>query len=774
MGSRGPNGQQDAPTVTARSSGESREKSTPPATNHTRFGVVLPLCVIVALAILCIVIAALTSAQRANDIAVEHEREMFENALTSYGESSLRKLKTVIAPNEGENQSAPANLERIIQRVRSAYKTMFDHDFVLVTDSNGNLVHCLINTDDANPEMLPQAFAEIAPMLTYLRGLDGAAPERITWLVQPGRFADGTIAGEAAYLQTLSSGVSVIVSIAIESGNALKPGGDESPAVLALQVVDDALLAEISNRLQLDHLHWIGNEPVPASDYVFNLRGQHGQHVARFVWTPQRPAAEVLNSVLPFITIAIVGFAFLTAYVLRYMRRTAAAIAAGEDRLRHLALHDPLSGLPNRACFGEALESTIVRVRQGGPPTAMLYLDLDHFKDVNDTLGHSIGDELIRSVTQRLANTLRGDDLVARLGGDEFAIITTASADHALLQSIARRIIAALCAPYMVGGNTIVIGASIGIVVIDRNSSARATDLMRYADMALYRAKNEGRNRACIYDHVMDADLIRRKQLEQDLRNAIENDELHVVYQPVVNASGEKIVGVEALARWSHPERGFISPVEFIPLAEHSGLIIELGEWVLRRACHDGKAWPKLSVAVNVSPVQFRQADFVEAVERVLAETGFDPKRLELEVTESTLIGNVEIAESAMLRLKALGIRFALDDFGTGYSSLHYLRRFPFDKLKIDRSFVLSIEKTADAAAIVHAIVSLGRGLGMKVTAEGVETAEQHLFLRAAGVHFMQGYRFSKPCSAADIGVLLKTPSAFRGIDPSAVAAMAS
>ena len=760
--------------MTAQSSGESREKSTPAVSNHTRLGVVLPLCIIVALAIVCIVIAALTSAQRANDVAVEHEKEMFENAIAYRGEWSLRKLKTVIAPNEGENQTAPANLERVIQRVRSASKTLFDHDFILVADSAGNLVHSLINADAANPEMLPAAFAEIAPMLTYLRGRDGAAPERIAWLVEPKRFADGTIAGEAAYLQTLSNGTPVIVSIAIESGDGSIPGGSESPAVLALQFVDDALLSEIGSRLQLEHLRWTQDQAVPAGDFVYDLRGEHGQLVARFAWTPQRPAAAVLNSVLPFITIAIIGFAFLTAFVLRYMRRTTAAIAAGEDRLRHLALHDPLSGLPNRTYFGEALESTIVRVRQGGPPTAVFYLDLDHFKDVNDTLGHSIGDELIRSVTQRLANTLRGDDLVARLGGDEFAIITTASADHALLQSIARRIISTLCAPYMVGGNTIVIGASIGIVVIDQHSGARAADLMRYADMALYRAKNEGRNRACIYDNVMDADLIRRKQLEQDLRAAIENDQLDVAYQPVVNASGEKIVGVEALARWSHPERGFISPVEFIPLAEHSGLIIELGEWILRRACRDGKAWPKLSVAVNVSPVQFRQADFVETVERVLAETGFDPKRLELEVTESTLIGNVEIAETAMLRLKALGVRLALDDFGTGYSSLHYLRRFPFDKLKIDRSFVLSIEKAADAAAIVHAIVSLGRGLGMKVTAEGVETAEQHLFLRAAGVHFMQGFRFSKPCSAADISVFIKTPSAFRGIEPSAVAAMAS
>jgi predicted signal transduction protein with EAL and GGDEF domain len=328
-----------------------------------------------------------------------------------------------------------------------------------------------------------------------------------------------------------------------------------------------------------------------------------------------------------------------------------------------------------------------------------------------------------------------------------------------------------VCAPYAIGAHTIVIGASIGIAVIDQRSGGSA-DIMRYADMALYRAKNEGRNRACIYDAVMDADLSKRKLVEQDLRETIENDRLSVLYQPVFNAGGDKIVGVEALARWHHPTRGFIPPSEFIPIAEHSGLIIDLGANVLRQACIDGMRWPGISVSVNVSPLQFRRLDFVSMVERILNETGFDPSRLELELTETTLLGNVESAEAAMRRLKALGVKFALDDFGTGYSSLLYLRRFPFDKLKIDRSFVLSIEKAADAAAIVHAVVSLGRGLGMKVTAEGVETAEQHLFLRAAGVHYMQGYRFSKPVEAAGIASWIAKPRVYRSIEGDAKAAL--
>jgi diguanylate cyclase (GGDEF)-like protein len=516
------------------------------------------------------------------------------------------------------------------------------------------------------------------------------------------------------------------------------------------RLIDDEVLAEIASQSQLRNLRVVTGEHLPDDDHADEMVDPDERPIARFAWTPQKRGAEIVASVIPFVSIAFFGFLLLAAFVVRQMRRSARTIASTEKRLRYLAMHDPLCGLPNRIYFSERLEDMIQRVRGGGEPAAVFYIDLDHFKDVNDLLGHPVGDELIVAVATRLSRVMRESDVVARLGGDEFSVIKTMNSEAAALHAVADRIIAALCTPYALAYQSIVIGASVGIAVID-NGALEAPDVMRHADMALYRAKNEGRNRACIYDAAMDAHLVQRKLLQDDLRRAISGDGLRLEYQAVVNASGEKMLGVEALARWRHPEHGEIPPVEFIALAEHSGLITDLGTWVLRRACLDGNAWPHLTIAVNVSPMQFRRTDFVEVVERTLAETGFDPARLELEVTESTLFGNVESAQAAMLRLKALGVKLALDDFGTGYSSLQYLRRFPFDRLKIDHSFVHSIENATGAAPIVHAIVSLGCGLGMKVTAEGVETAEQQLFLRAAGVHAMQGFRFGRPVCAAAV-----------------------
>ena len=742
---------------------------------RARLSGVIPITVIVAAAIICIVVSAWTSANRADEVALEHEKRLFSRSLVDHAERILRELESVTtSPEALRSLRGRPDREQIQNQIGQRLTNFFDHDFVFVVDAADNLVYALLGANSVEPRLFNSLLPDLLPALGYMRGRAGAKPGGGALRIIGAARGEGRSEQlqRAALIQQFLGGAALVAATMVASPDPGLSAADRAatPMVLTVKLIDHEVLAEIAGRLQLQNLRNADALALADGDFIFEITDEAGARVERFAWTPKRPGAEIVQSVIPFISFAFASFMLLSGLFFGYMRRTAVMIEAGENRLRHLALHDPLCGLPNRNFFSETLEVVMAEIRGGAVPAAVFYIDLDHFKDVNDTLGHHIGDDLICNVTARLAGTLRAEDLVARLGGDEFAVITKIATDKLTLKSIADRIITALCAPYATSGHNIVIGASIGIAVIDRDTQGDAADIMRYADMALYRAKNEGRNRACIYDAAMDADLSNRKSVEGDLRAALENGGLRLVYQPIVNASGEKVLGVEALLRWRHPERGELEPAQFIPIAEHSGLIIELGEWVLRRACLDSKTWPGLTVAVNVSPIQFRRLDFVQRVETILAEVEFDPSRLEIELTETTLLGNVESALTAMRRLKALGVRLALDDFGTGYSSLAYLRRFPFNKLKIDRSFVRSLEQAPDAGAIVHAIVGLGRGLGMKVTAEGVETAEQHLFLRAAGVHCMQGYRFGKPESPLHISVRLATPGTYRSIESDAAA----
>jgi diguanylate cyclase (GGDEF)-like protein len=717
---------------------------------HPRAGGALPIGILVVVAVICIVVAVLSSAQRADEIELTQERQQFASALADRGRRVLHELENITASDDVilhlHDAFDPAWIHH---RVGLRLSTFFEHEHVFVVDGSDRLTYALQGNASADPSAFDPARGDFVRVVDLLRARvlpDGGeiflepAVDPVTGLGHPRR---------AQRLQMFMNRPAMVAGVVATLPDAAAASKAAPPLVLAVKFMDGALLSEIGQRFDLPNLRKIADEAVGQDDHVFVVANDRGRSI-RFAWTPNRPGSLIVGTVVPFIAIAIAGFALLAGLALRYIRRTAATIAEGEDRLRHLALHDPLSGLPNRTFFGERLAAVMAEAGRDHSLAAVLAIDLDHFKDINDTLGHHVGDGLIRAVAQRVVRTLRDDDLVARLGGDEFAVITTDVPDLPALECMAARLIDKLRASYAISGHTLVIGASVGIALIDRRSGT-AADIMRRADVALYRAKNEGRNRACIYDADMDADLRERKELENDLRAAIAEDGLSVAYQPIMNSSGEKMAGVEALCRWHHPQRGDVTPAVFIPIAERCELIIPLGEWVLRKACIEGKAWGGLTVSVNVSPLQFRRQDFVEVVERILAETGFDPKHLELELTESTLLGNVDEAERAMRRLKALGVRFALDDFGTGYSSLQYLRRFPFDRIKIDRSFVRSIETAADAASIVHAIVSLGRGLGMKVTAEGVETAEQQLFLRAAGVHSLQGYRFGRPAPAEAI-----------------------
>ncbi|MBM0206565.1 EAL domain-containing protein [Micromonospora sp. STR1s_5] len=479
-----------------------------------------------------------------------------------------------------------------------------------------------------------------------------------------------------------------------------------------------------------------------------------GEPVAQITWDAERPGDIMYKRLLPFVGLGL-GFAVLLfGAVGFYFHLTTQNLAETDAISKELLGRDPLSGLANRMLFNERLDRELARVADGAPGLAVMFIDLDRFKDVNDAYGHQAGDDLIRLVAQRLLDLLPERDTLARLGGDEFAIIQTEVASYEEVEALCRRILDLLTRPFAVAHTQVTVGASIGVALAPEHARDRES-LMKLADTALYQAKSEGRNRTSFFQSRMDETLRMRRMVEDDLRRAIKEDQLVLHYQPLFSSDGEKIVGLEALVRWPHPERGLISPAEFIPIAEERGLVIPLGEWVLRRACEDGNRWPNLRVAVNVSPIQFRHRGFVEGVVRILEETGFDASRLELELTEGVVVGDADAAEAAMVDLRALGVHLALDDFGTGYSSLIYLRRFAFDKIKIDRSFLESMEATGESAILVHSIVHLGRALGLIVTAEGVETKEQHRFLQALGCHQLQGYLFSRPVPREEIDRLL-------------------
>ena len=424
------------------------------------------------------------------------------------------------------------------------------------------------------------------------------------------------------------------------------------------------------------------------------------------------------------------------------------------DRIAHLAHYDALTELPNRVHFREQLEQALKWVHRGGR-LATLYLDLDQFKSVNDTLGHPVGDELLKLVATRLRTCLRETDIVARLGGDEFAVIQTAIAGPADVIDLVTRIQKAIREPYEAGGHQLLADASIGIAIAP-DDGADPDQLLKNADLAMYRAKADGRGTYRFYEPGMDARVKARLALESDLREAILSNGFELHYQPVVNLGNNRIAGCEALLRWRHPERGLVSPTEFIPIAEETGLITTLGEWVLRSACTEAANWPDdIKVAVNVSPVQFKSGGLVQTIIGTLAASRLPARRLELEITEAVLIRDDEEALVILHQLRKLGVGIALDDFGTGYSSLSYLQRFPFDKIKIDRSFIKDVADANGSRSIVQAVVSIAAARNMTTTAEGVETPVQMEWLRALGCTEMQGYLFSPAISAAKMTELL-------------------
>lgn len=425
-----------------------------------------------------------------------------------------------------------------------------------------------------------------------------------------------------------------------------------------------------------------------------------------------------------------------------------------EARIQHLARHDALTELPNRIQFLEDMASAAQAIERG-ETAAVLCIDLDHFKMINDTLGHAAGDALLKQASARLWGTTRETDVLARIGGDEFIMFLRPVDGPSTPAAIAEQIVRSIGAPFTIEGNLVSIGASVGIAMAPADG-VDADTLMKNADLALYKAKSEGRSTYHFFEPGMDADIQKRRSIETGLRAALEDKSFRLAFQPLFGLKENRITGFEALLRWRHPERGEIPPSEFIPAAEETGLIVPIGEWVLREACKVAAGWPgRQRVAVNLSPVQFKNPQLYEIVQAALADSGLSPSRLELEITESLLLIDNEVNARTLHRLRALGVRISMDDFGTGYSSLSYLRSFPFDRIKIDRSFMRDLESRPDSRAIIRAVIGLGRSLGMQVTAEGVETRKQLDAMREDGMTEIQGYLVSPPIPPDEITALL-------------------
>ena len=534
--------------------------------------------------------------------------------------------------------------------------------------------------------------------------------------------------------------------IVSETGNIPQAPRSEYLHV-AIRYLDGSFLERIAKLYVVDEPRFSRTEPQAAS---VAIRTSRGQVVGYVTWNAFKPGQQVESQMLPVLLATLLVVGVLISLLLVRVRRSRMELEASRAQAQHLAFHDGLTGLANRALFEDHLSLALSR---RNTHAAVLLLDLDRFKNVNDTLGHQAGDALIQEFGKRLSALTRDSDTIARFGGDEFAILVE-GASLPIVGQLAERILEDIRRPFDILEAQAHVGVSIGIAM-SHGSGGDPLDLVRKADIALYRAKDGGRNTYRLFSPEMDESVKLRGTIEEELRDAVATTKgLCLHYQPLVASNG-KVVGLEALLRWEHPRRGLISPDQFVSVAEETGLIVPLGEWVLRQACLAARGWPGLFVAVNLSPVQFHAPDFYDVLMRIVSETRADPKAIQLEVTERVLLDDDDSVRAILAKLRTAGFKIVLDDFGTGYSSLSYLRKFEVDKIKIDGSFVQHLGEAADSAAIVTAVLALGRAMGLIVSAEGVETADQRAFLHIAGCNEMQGHYFSRAVPAGEIAPLL-------------------
>jgi diguanylate cyclase (GGDEF)-like protein len=736
-----------------------------------------PVILATVLAILAATVGLYHAATESDAIAVERQvRETRQAIDSSLDELAINQEAIAVWDDPYlQLQKPEPDWVWMDENIGTWLNSLFGHDQVYILNAQDLAVYG--TRDGARVEA--DSFVEIAAGLTHL--IDGVR----------GRVADHTSVHErlpgrplhpSATVRTTEKAIhtTAVVNIsgrpAAASAMLIRPHTptvNEPPGahhiLISIRFLDGNFLQQLAKGNLIEGPRFSKSASVGKGEHAWSLMSDHDEPLSHFIWRPELPGTKLLRSVAPSVGFALALIVLIMTLLAIWLhraisiqQRTLVELRASEAQAQHLAFHDALTGLPNRTKFDAKLYQELVQARRG-KRLAILLLDLDGFKHVNDALGHLAGDALIREFADRVHLLLRGEDMVARLGGDEFVILISDLEAYGGVEALCGAVLNAVKPPFELLGNAAFVGVSIGVALAP-DAGCERIDLMRKADIALYQAKAQGRGCYRFFTPEMDDSVMLRSAIEEQLRVALENGSgLLVHYQPQVTGKDWKITGLEALVRWQHPTLGLIAPAQFVAVAEGSGLISALGDWVLRQACAASHRWPHLFIAVNLSPAEFRINGFAERITQTVRDCGADPRRIELEITEGVLLDDSEAVRHGLAVLRAAGFRIALDDFGTGYSSLSYLRRFEVDKIKIDRSFVQHLGHAVDSTAIISAVLMLGRIMGLHVTAEGVETPEQQEFLEAAGCESMQGYLFSRPVPESEVDSLLVIREPERG-----------
>ena len=702
-----------------------------------------PLAMIVVAAVTVLIGSLWVWSREVDDSSRQREESQFDLAIAQMADIDAKMMTPITIWNKAvESTSVTYDPKWVHDNIGVYFKNYLSFDRNYLLNAEDQPVYAFRDNAEDGTASYISVGAQIQPLINKLRS------RRDNPNFNSFNYESGLIVADGhAYI----TGVSLILPDHVTDAGL----SEYTPYVaVAMQELTQAHLDHLAKNNMLNNIVLQPHNYALAPNQARRLlKGLDDKTVAVIAWVPDKPGSVMFNKAMIPVMLISLGLGAIAIWLLHRSQKVAHSLIASEAKAKYMAMHDQLTGLPNRQAFVEKLCHARERIKRQGGHIAVLCIGLDRFKDVNDALGHSSGDELIRQHAKTLSSMLRSTDTIARISGDEFVIIQT-ECDALSSAGLAARVLQNLSGDVTLANGKIYASCSIGITLIN-DCEIDPNETLRQADMALCSAKALGRGQYVFFETEMDTTIKLRKLLESSLRDAIKNDEIEVVYQPQVD-SQNALIGVEALARWTHPDRGPISPSYFIPMAEECGLIADLGAAVLKKAMTDAHRWPDLKVAVNVSVIQLMSEQFMAQVKSLLESTQMSPTRIELEITESVLSNDQATVQAILRELRAMGFSIALDDFGTGYSSLSYLSRYPVDKIKIDRSFVSNLGVDPEAEAVVRAIIKLAKALNLNILAEGVETKQQRSVLRSAGCHIIQGYFFSKPVDTAEIDKMME------------------